>query len=41
MFGLVLGTTGTLSSLSPLESEIIEMDYQIKNFAYMPSIYIS
>ena len=40
MFGLILGTTGTLSSLSQEEEKIIKEAYQIQNFAYMPSIYI-
>ncbi len=35
----VMGVTGTLSTLSPPERNLLESIYRIKKFSYMPSVY--
>ena len=35
----VLGVTGTLATLSPVEKSLLKNDFQIKQYTFMPSIY--
>lgn len=38
-FKYIFGVTGTLSTLSKPEKELLEKEYAIKKFTYMPSVY--
>ena len=38
-FNSIIGVTGTLETINILQKNIIENEYQIKNFTYTPSVY--
>lgn len=38
-FHSILGVTGTLSTLSPAERELLKSDFGVKRYTYIPSVY--